>query len=383
MKLLILLRHIGHYHHARLEAVQRLGDVTVLVYGDTTGVIYDEYRGEYSYSCILCPGNSRSGMVRKLYEIKPDVLVLPGWSERRSLTGLDWALKNDIPTVVFSDSQEKAATKSKLKEWVKSRIVRLFSAALVAGRNHVEYITKLGMPVNRVFIGYDAVDNEYFISNSGEIRNKESSMREQYGLPDKYFLSSNRFIPRKNLFRLIEAYRGYLSQIEDGWKLVLLGDGELMPEVQQHIKKLGLESMVILPGFKQYADLPVYYGLADCYIQASTSETWGLVVNEAMASGLPVLVSKMCGCCEDLVAEGGNGFSFDPFDIDEITEKMVNVSSGCDLQQMGQRSREIISNWTPEVFAENLWKAVKAAIELPCSKKTILDQALLWWLSRK
>ncbi len=80
------------------------------------------------------------------------------------------------------------------------------------------------------------------------------------------------------------------------WDLVLLGDGPLKPTLLKLISSLGLESCVHLPGFKQYDELPVYLGLAETFIHASTTEQWGLVVNEAMASGLPVLVSNRCGC---------------------------------------------------------------------------------------
>jgi 1,2-diacylglycerol 3-alpha-glucosyltransferase len=98
----------------------------------------------------------------------------------------------------------------------------------------------------------------------------------------------------------------------DARDLVVCGDGDLRPRLHALARELGLEQRVHWPGFVQYPDLPVYYALADAFILASTIEPWGLVVNEAMACGLPVLVSDRCGCAPDLVPEGQNGFTFKP-----------------------------------------------------------------------
>ena len=166
--------------------------------------------------------------------------------------------------------------------------------------------------------------------------------------------------------------------------MVLLGDGVLRPQLQAQIDHLGLKHYVHLPGFKQYDELPNYYGLANCFIHASTTEQWGLVVNEAMASGLPVLVSSRCGCAPDLVKEGHNGFTFDPYDINQLAGLMLKISSGqWDLVAMGQASQDIIADWSPQTFADNLSKAVEVALSSPLRKINFLDQTLFWALSRR
>ncbi len=305
----------------------------------------------------------KRGIAQFLNNLKPDVLVITGWGLPETMPALRWRKNNRVPAVLLSDSQERDAKRIFWKEFVKRRRVRLFDAAFVAGKPQARYAIKLGIRQDMVWFGSCVVDNDYFASASNEVESRESELRKQYDLPEKYFLSVSRFIPVKNLIRLIDAYNGYLSQVEDGWKLVLVGDGELMPEVQQHIKRLGLESMVVLPGFKQYADLPVYYGLASCHILASTSETWGLVVNEAMASGLPVLVSRVCGCAEDLVKDGVNGFVFDPFDIRELGRQMSEIASQPErAQAMGQCSQEIIKGFSCLWAARNLWECVRTVL---------------------
>jgi glycosyltransferase involved in cell wall biosynthesis len=124
--------------------------------------------------------------------------------------------------------------------------------------------------------------------------------------------------------------------------------------------------------------LPAYYALAGAFVLASTSETWGLVVNEAMACGLPVLVSKRCGCAQDLVADGRNGFTFDPLDVQALTRLMLRMASpGLDLAAMSRASREIIARWTPSLWANNLRLASAAASSAPRPKFSAADRLLL------
>jgi glycosyltransferase involved in cell wall biosynthesis len=135
---------------------------------------------------------------------------------------------------------------------------------------------------------------------------------------------------------------------------------------------------VLLPGFKQYPDLPTYYGLASAFIHASTTEQWGLVVNEAMASGLPVLVSNRCGCAPDLVQEGVNGFTFDPYDVQQLTQLMLRLSTfNSQLSTMAAASRRIIANWGPNRFASGLKAAVDCALAVGPKKASPLDRVIL------
>ena len=108
-------------------------------------------------------------------------------------------------------------------------------------------------------------------------------------------------------------------------------------------------------------ELGAYYGLASAFIHAPVVDQWGLVVNEAMAAGLPVLVSTGAGAAEDLVKEGVNGFTFDPSDAGAIADAMSRISRPeAALRQMGRKSSELVESWAPKRFAEGLWQAVSA-----------------------
>ncbi|HWY30218.1 MAG TPA: glycosyltransferase, partial [Candidatus Acidoferrum sp.] len=212
-------------------------------------------------------------------------------------------------------------------------------------------------------------------------------LRKKHALPQNYFLASARFVEKKNLARLIHAYAAYRARSSitgngrsptETWELVLLGDGPLRPELCRQIAALGLKEHVFMRGFKQYAELPVFYGLARAFIHASTTEQWGLVVNEAMASGLPVLVSNRCGCAMDLVREASTGFTFDPLN----TEQMADLMSRCsktpdDLVDMGKAAQILISSWGLDRFAGGLMQAVEKSVESPPPKASLANRLLI------
>ena len=152
----------------------------------------------------------------------------------------------------------------------------------------------------------------------------------------------------------------------------------LRPALEAQVERLALSENVKMPGFQQYRELPLYYGLASVFILPSTTEQWGLVVNEAMASGLPVLVSNRCGCAPDLVEEGRNGYTFDPFDQTNLADLMLRISDdGCDREAMGRVSRKIIAEWSPERFGYNLIQAANRAIGLPRRTSGLIDTLIL------
>jgi glycosyltransferase involved in cell wall biosynthesis len=138
-----------------------------------------------------------------------------------------------------------------------------------------------------------------------------------------------------------------------------------------------------MPGFKQYHELPAYYGLADAFVHASRVEPWGLVVNEAMAAGLPVVVSRQCGCASTLVQDGGNGFceSFD--DADEIAMRLAQLDDEPALRsRMGARSREIVADWGPSRFAAGALEAAELAMARGVAPHDLAAQGLLAILRR-
>jgi len=326
----------------------------------------------------VCGSRVEAAIRKALDRERPGALAVPGWSAPEALAGLGWALGNSVPVIVMSESQHRDHRRNPVGESIKRRVLSLCSAALVGGSRHVEYAARLGLARERIFTGYDAVENEHFRSGAEQARG-DAARRARLGLPPRLFLTCCRFVYQKNLLRLLEAYGRYRVSSLDPWSLVLLGDGPLRAEVEGAIRRLGLQKWVLTPGFAQYDALPAYYGLASAFILPSVIEPWGLVVNEAMAAGLPVLVSERCGCARDLVEDGRNGFTFDPLNVEQLSKLMLRLSSLPEEQReaMGRASQEIISRWTPELFAQNLERAVQAALAAPTPRVSVVDRALL------
>lgn len=310
------------------------------------------------------------GIFRALSKLRPTAVAINGYSSPDSWSILAWSKINGCRTIMMTDSKANDATRTGWKERIKGKLAQQFDAALCAGRLHRDYLQRLGMNRDRIFEGYDTVDNDFFWKNAERARQDPSAYRTLPGLesPGPFFLASARFIKRKNLDGLLRAYALFRNRLEKnggeknaGWRLVILGDGNERPALEDVIRSGGIRD-VVFPGFRQIDELPAYYALASVFIHPPHQEQWGLVVNEAMASGLPVLVSRCCGCAPELVGEGENGFTFDSRDIETLTDLMVRISSDeVNLRVMGTRSRNRIKEWGLKRFAEGLYGAFQVA----------------------
>ena len=398
----ILFDRLGPYHWARLQAAARLFRVVAIeTYATTREYQWEGIDEPRAFDRVTLFDNISDGrgpkrallrhkMAKALREADPAVAMIPGWGTPASLIALEWCVRNQRPAVVMSESNAFDEKRYVLAEVIKRIVVSLFSAGLAGGQLQMEYLVVLGLPRDRVFTGYDVVDNEYFRRKAGEIRSQAPELRRKYGLPGKYFLASARFVPKKNLPTLIRGYARYrqvAGNLDDGqrtmdngpWDLVLLGDGPLKADLSRLVSDLRLHGHVHLPGFLQYHELPAYYGLADVFVHASTTEQWGLVVNEAMAAGLPVIVSNRCGCVPDLVAEGKNGFTFDPGSVESLAKLMLDMChfSKRRLEDMGAESQRIVEGFTPAHFATGAERAVDAAKAAPIRRSSLFSSLLV------
>jgi 1,2-diacylglycerol 3-alpha-glucosyltransferase len=395
----VLFDRLGPYHLARLQAAALFFRVVAV----ETCAMTREYQWEQLdeprafekvtlFDDLLdsrsagCRRLLRQKMANALREIDPAVAMIPGWATPASLVALEWCLQNKRPTVVMSESNAFDCRRSALREAIKRIVVSLFSAGLAGGQLQREYLISLGLPCERIFTGYDVVDNDYFARSAAEVRSQKEEVRKKYRLSEKYFLASARFVPKKNLLGLMEGY-GYYRRIAgpNHWKLVLLGDGPLRTELLSLRHQLDLVNDVLMPGFIQYRELPTYYALADVFVHASSTEQWGLVVNEAMASGLPVIVSNRCGCVPDLIAEGKNGFTFDPRSVKALGKLMLEMSRLPErrLGEMGAESQRLVAGFTPTHFAKGAHRAIEVAKASPLRQRSPFRLLLLKALTHR
>ncbi|HEY1381633.1 MAG TPA: glycosyltransferase [Gemmataceae bacterium] len=389
-----LLPDLGHYHHPRIRAAAAAGSAYVLEIHDRPG--FAEFRyvpgADAGYEVVRV----RESIPASLDRLRPSVVFLNGWAEGGALAGLRWCMRTGTPAVVMSEStrydsigdRESDPGRPVRRRWwreaVKRRLVRQFSAALVGGTPHRDYIVELGMAPDRAFDGYDVVDNDYYAAGAAAAGAAAAAARAKHALPERYFLASARFIAKKNLLRLIRAYAAYRAAAGPGaWDLVLLGDGPEKPAVVGLVEELGVRGTVHLPGFQPFAELPAFYGLAGAFVHASTTEQWGLVVNEAMAAGLPVVVSRACGCAADLVTDGVTGFTFDPYDVAAMTRALSTVAApDFDRSAMGRAARARVAEWSPARFAANFWRAADAAVRAGPRPPRLVSRLILSALGR-
>jgi len=293
-----------------------------------------------------------------LSAIKPDVVFAPATPFPEGMSAIHYRNKHGIKCVMMDDAWECSDLKHGITRHIKKSIHKSVDAVFVPARSHERYFMSMGFPRKRIFFGVDVVDNEMFSAQACDARFQSDEWRKQLNLPVNYFLFVGRFLPRKGLESMVDAYRQYRQQVKGTpWSLVLVGDGEYLT----HIRTMADGIDGILFSGRQHGDaLGAYYGLANALVVPSLIDPWGLVVNEGMASGLPVLVSKGCGSAATLVNDGENGWIFNPGDSIGLAKRMIELSALPEASRLrlGAHSRDIIADWSLDRFASG---AIEAA----------------------
>jgi glycosyltransferase involved in cell wall biosynthesis len=295
---------------------------------------------------------------------RPDAVVACGYSRPESSAMLAWARGQGRPAVLMSESQAIDHPRVWWKEAVKRRRVRKFSSALVGGPRHRDYLVTLGMPSGRIALGYNAVDGDAFAAAASAFRQDHGG---RSGLPARpYFLAVSRFAPEKNLSALVEAYSRYRREARDpssAWDLVLCGDGPAAAGVEAEVAASGFAGSIHRPGFLQAGALARWYAFASAFVHPSLMEPWGLVVNEAAACGLPLLVSERAGCVETFVPDAGatTGRRFDPRDVKALADALEWVAGlpEAERRSLGGRAAAVARAWGPERFASGAIEALR------------------------
>lgn len=379
MNICVIFYNLGGYHLSRLNAAdksfQRRGWRLTCI--EITRSTSEHPWGKFELPDYVTtledfqPGDQPSvsdpaTVSAALDQLNPDVVVVPGWGHNFARTALQWSRRHRKPAILMCESKKDDAPRNVVKElWKKHRYVRNFDAAIVGGRKHAEYLVELGMPRDRVFFGYDVVDTTHLAKEVDRIRS--SSEPRPNGIPKSNFIVSvNRFIDRKNLGTLIDAFADSAKTNGHNWDLVLVGGGETEADLRLKAEQTGLGDRIHFPGFLSYSDVPMWYAHAGIFVHPARAEQWGLVVNEAMAAELPIILSNACGCYPDLIEEGQSGLSFSPNAPSELSEKLTALIEAPDLRRsMAIRSRQIISErYSPDAFGEGLSAAVETAKQL-------------------
>ena len=343
--------NLGPYHLARYNALAAQG-AEVHIAGCPVKEYYRpwEFAVDNAHFAVSRPfsGRARSLILEArawLQSCEPDVAIVIGYNSAYGAAVASVAALQGIPRLLVLVGTEATAGRSATREIAKKAICRaLFDGALVPGKRALEYALKLGIPSDRVWEVGNAVDNSHF----------DSSLK---GSVQDAFVYVGRLSREKNLPKLLEAYEAYRAHGVQ-WRLLLAGDGPMRNELAEMCR---VRNGVELLGWVSYRDLPSVLRRASALVLPSLHEPWGLVVNEAMASHLPVLVSRSCGCYPELCREGVNGFGFDPRSKYSISTAMLRLSSetAVSIQQMGLSSRQMVEQYSLERWSTTLLRAAR------------------------
>ena len=196
-------------------------------------------------------------------------------------------------------------------------------------------------------------------NKADELVLQKEKLREKYSIPKHIpvILFSGKLIDEKNPMILLEAYMESSKKIESA--LVFVGDGYLRNRMEKYIKANNLKNVFIM-GFRNQTELPNFYSLADIFVLPSDSEPWGLVVNEAMCFGLPVIISDQVGAGSDLVKSDENGYVFSAGDINALTNCLTDfVQNETKRKKFGLCSKEKIKTWSYKEGIKGLIEALK------------------------
>jgi glycosyltransferase involved in cell wall biosynthesis len=304
---------------------------------------------------VLLNGN----VIRALRKAAPDVILCGGYNYVASWQALFWARIHSVPLLLWSESNQYDARAGKAAiEWLKSEFLRRCSGFVVPGRAAMEYLVNQKISEEKIFTAPNAVDNDLFASAALTARQNAASKRRELRLPDRYILFVGRLVPEKGIFELLSAYSCLDEEVRRQVGLVFVGDGPARSELENRASAVS-PGTIKLPGFAQREELPDYYALAAMFVLPTYTDTWGLVVNEAMACSLPVIVSRVAGCTSDLIRENWNGLLITPRDVSSLTAAMSSLALRPDLcAAMGAHSALHIAQYSPRAWSLSIARVV-------------------------
>jgi glycosyltransferase involved in cell wall biosynthesis len=311
------------------------------------------YRYEFLSNTSLKPGTSHfkgiinPTIIKSIEAYQPTAILIYGWSFMSHLKVMRY-FKDKVPIYFRGDStllDEQKGIKVLLRRLVLTSVYKNIDKAFYVGTNNRQYFLQHRVKEQNLVFAPHAIDIERF-GDDHAFAGESELIRSRLGIPAHHtvFLFSGKFENKKSPLLLIKAFKELNKKQVD---LLLVGNGELENFLRSEAEGEG--NIHFLP-FQNQTKMPAIYRMADVFVLPSggPGETWGLSVNEAMACGLPVVVSNKVGCAVDLVMEGINGFIFEAGSQESLSEKLsVSVTkSKTELRSMGDASREIIKGWS-------------------------------------
>lgn len=382
----ILSTHPIQYYSPWYRALNQTGEVDLTVYyahqqtaeGQATagfGVpfewdvpLLDGYRSHFLKNLAQSPGvfdyrgcdtpEMGSLIARERY----DAFLVHGWYNRSYWQAMRACWRTKTPLLVRGDSNLKtprSLLRRCLKQLVYRRFIPRFDAYLVVGRRARDYYAAYGADPRRMFFSPHFVDNDFFGDAADRARTRRLALRQRWGLKPEatVFLFAGKFISLKRLFDFIEAV-AHAAQANPAVEGLMVGDGPLRPEVETAIEQR--KAPVRLCGFLNQSAISEAYAAADALVLCSEGETWGLVVNEAMAAGLPAVVSDRVGCADDLIRDGETGYVYPCGAVPALTAILGRCAAAVPaLSRMGKAARRLVANYSVARAVDGTLEAIR------------------------
>lgn len=348
-------------------------DLHVIFLAETDSSLrqWNVYKDEIEFSYDVLPSWRRNvagynllvnrRVARTLSKIFPDVILCGGYNYLASWQALLWAKLHRIPFLLWSEShlQELRADRT-IVEFLKQEFLNRCEGFVVPGQSALQYLKIHNVAEDKIFIARNAVDNELFSNAATKARADRKATETELSLPARYFLFVGRLVQEKGVFELLAAYGKLEPKVRRDIGLVFVGDGPVRDRLQQQAAAVS-PGTIKFAGFAQREELAKYYALAEVLVLPTYTDAWGLVVNEAMACGLPVILSRNAGCAADLVRENGNGFLIPSRDVSSLTSAMIKFANPSDLRPgMSSRSLKHIERYSAEEWCKGINQAVLA-----------------------
>lgn len=324
----------------------------------------------------LQPLKIKAQLFRVLNDLKPDVIIAGATAFPSGALAVQWGQKKRIKVISFDDAKCEAVKRNPAVEFIKKRVYSGVDAMIYPAPDWHPTGIFWGFEKEQLFYGLDVVDNAFWA--------KSAKKSISVGL---YFVAVGRQIEKKNHLTIVKAYAKYRQTLrEEAYDLVLIGEGPEHDKIVKFVSDANLEKCIHLLPFLTQEELLAIYQHAKALISSSnSSETWGLVINEAMAGGCPIIASVECGATNTLVQDGVNGYRFSCDDQEQLAKLMIKFHQlGFDRQKsMREASRKIISNWGLSRFANTCVSAIDYVAQHKKRKTTWLDSMLIrLWMGR-
>jgi glycosyltransferase involved in cell wall biosynthesis len=329
--------------------------------------LLDGYTHRFLRNIAPCPGLTSLGLVnpdvlRALVSQEFDAIVVHGYSYATSLLTL---LGPRRRTRVLMRGESHLLPRRSLAKRVSKQLVlrpmfKRIDHFLPIGTLNWAYYSSYGVRSERMTLAPYSVDNSHFALGSAEARRNPSEARRRLGLPESVplFLCSAKLIAKKRPFDALRAFADVRARAPCG--LVYVGDGVLAEQLDVEIAKLGLQGDVYRLGFRNQSELPAIYGACDVLLMPSDYEPWGLVVNEAMACGMAVVVSDHVGAGPDLAEPE---FIHRAGDYRQLSTMMARLATAPpELAEAKRRAGARILQWGLEETADGVLQGARAAI---------------------